>query len=264
MAIKVVPGSITEPYKKGQGDFAPNLVGNQITDGVTLFTLGNFAITTSSAPAISRVYNTGSFSESYSLETLNLTQEESITLSNQSVTITLNLDETELSSYVYFGSFFEFIRTTIEQIILKWKGSLYAYYLLNDDPERIPRNTVLNYVYDTITDTSTFLIPTSIVKNNFGLVYEQSTSYVITPQYGDISNLNSSYNQYQISNLFGDFYVVGFTGSTPNYNYINVKTKGNPWPNLVNVGFGSFNYHMRPKEEILNKFSISLRFSRHY
>jgi hypothetical protein len=258
MAIKVVPGSITEPYKVGKGDFSPNLVGNQITDGTTLFTLGNFALTTNPSIPISKVYNTGSFSESYSLENLNLTLEESEVLSNQSINIILNLDPSNLDSYVYFGSFFEYIRTTIEQILLKWKGSLYAYYLLDNDPDRIPRNTVLSYTYDSVTDTSSFLMPVAIIKNNFGLIYEESVAYTVDIKYGDIANLNNFYYLYQISNIFGDFPVVGFTGSTPNYNYINLEVKGNIWPNLVNVGFGSFNYHMRPKEEILNKYFFNL------
>jgi len=66
MPRKVVPGSITEPYKIGQGDFSPNLVGQQFTEGSTLFTLGNFSLTTNLSAPLSRVYNTGTFSESYS------------------------------------------------------------------------------------------------------------------------------------------------------------------------------------------------------
>ena len=50
MPVRVVPRSLTEAYKQGEGDFAPSLWGNQFTDGVTLFTLGNFAITTNLDP----------------------------------------------------------------------------------------------------------------------------------------------------------------------------------------------------------------------
>ena len=52
MPVRVVPRSLTEAYKQGEGDFAPSLVGNQFTDGVTLFTMGNFAITTNLDPKI--------------------------------------------------------------------------------------------------------------------------------------------------------------------------------------------------------------------
>jgi len=156
MPIKVVPGSITEPYKIGQGDFSPNLVGQQFTEGSTLFTLGNFELTSNLSAPLSRVYNTGTFSESYSLETLNITDQESVLLSNQNITTVLNLDPDDLSKYVYFGSFYEYLRTTIEQIIIKWKGSLYVNVYIPTDTTYTPRNTVLNYTYDNINDICTF------------------------------------------------------------------------------------------------------------
>lgn len=254
MAKKVVPGSITEPYKIGQGDFAPNLVGQQFTDGVTLFTLGNFAITTNKSPATSNVYITGTFSDSYSLNDLDLTNSDSDDLSNESLKIYLNLDPSRLERYVYFGSFYNFIKSNIEQILLKWKGSLFVENLLDNDPTRTYKNTVLNYQYDNITQISSFKIPVSLIKNKFALIYTKDVIFTTSEEYGDISNLNVSYNDYQITNLFGDFSVLGFTGSSPSDNYIYLEVNGNPWPNLVGTGFGSFNYHVRPKEEIVNKY----------
>jgi hypothetical protein len=256
MSKKVVPGSITEPYKKGQGDFSPNLVGQQFTNGVTLFTLGNFAITTNASASLSKVYNTGSFSDAYTLNDLNLTIDESQVLSNESLKISLNIDPNRLEGYVYFGSFFQFIKSNIEQILLKWKGSLYVDNLIDDDPERIPRNTVLNYNYDSISGTSTFKIPVSLIKNKFGLVFAQNPLFNIN-NYGDISDLNNSFLDYQVTNIFGDFYVLGFTGSTSLDNYVYLQVNGNPWPNLNGVGFGSFVYHVRPKEELINKYFFS-------
>jgi hypothetical protein len=253
----VVPGSITEPYKIGQGDFAPNLVGQQFTDGVTLFTLGNFAITTNANPVTSNVYSTGTFSESYNLNDLDLTNIDSEELSNESLKIILNLDPNRIERYVYFGSFYEFIKSNIEQILLKWKGSLFIENLLDDDPTRTYKNTVLNYQYDSLSGTSTFKIPTVLIKNKFALIYSSEVLFSTYDNYGDISNLNTSFQDYQISNIFGDFYVLGFTGSTNIDNYIYLQVNGNPWPNLVGVGFGSFNYHVRPKEEIINKYFFS-------
>ena len=58
--VKVVPGSLTEAYKKREGDFAPNLVGLQFTEGVaslgtSLFTFGNFEITSNFDPENTRL-----------------------------------------------------------------------------------------------------------------------------------------------------------------------------------------------------------------
>ena len=200
MPRKVVPGSITEPYKIGQGDFSPNLVGQQFTQGSTLFTLGNFTITTNtSGSGISKVYNTGSFSESYTLETLNLTENDSLVLSNESIKTVLNLDPTNLERYVYFGSFYEFISSTIKSILLKWKGSLYVNIFIPTDATQTPRNTILNYSYDSVNNKSYFKVPITTIINNFALFYqsefgsesEENQNPLFNPQdnYGDIYNL---------------------------------------------------------------------------
>ena len=264
---KKVPGSITEPYKIGQGDFSPNLVGQQFTQGSSVFTLGNFSITTSSDPIIDVVYNTGTFSEPYTLETLNLTEEESIKFSNETIKTNLNLDDTDLTRFVYFGSFYEYIASNIKQIMLNWKGSLYLDIFIPDDPTAQVKNTVLDYTYDSIRDESYFKIPTPTIVNTFGLIYDssyggtnnQQQSTVFNPDqgFGNISNLNLHYTKYQISNLHGDFPVQEFTGTSTTDNYIHVKVKGDAWPSLSGIGFGSFQYHFRPKEETLNKYYFS-------
>ena len=50
--VRVVPRSLTDAYKRREGDFAPNLVGLQFTNGVSLFTFGNFEITTNLDPRL--------------------------------------------------------------------------------------------------------------------------------------------------------------------------------------------------------------------
>tara|TARA_R110001599_G_scaffold23120_8_gene85146 strand:+ start:19524 stop:23627 length:4104 start_codon:yes stop_codon:yes gene_type:complete len=257
MPIKVIPGSITEPYKIGQGDFSPNLVGQQFTEGSTLFTLGNFEITTNVKAPLSRTYNTGTFSEPYTLETLNISPQESELLSNQNITTVLNLDPDDLTKYVYFGSFHEYLRTTIEQIIVKWKGSLYVNVYIPTDTTYTPRNTVLNYTYDNINDICTFDVPITTVRNDYGLRF-QNDDFTVSNEYGDISNLNNSFKDYQISNVFGDFYILDFTGVTTSSNVLTLSVKGNVWPPLMSSGFGQANYHIRPKEEILNKYFFNL------
>lgn len=257
MPIKVVPGSITVPYKIGKGDFSPNLVGQQFTQGSTIFTLGNFEITTNLSAPLSRVYNTGSFSESYCLENLELTEQESEILSNESLKVILNIDPNDLSRYAYFGSFYEFLKTNIQTLILKWKGSLYVNSLIPSDITATPKNTVLNYSYDSVTNISKFSIPITTIINNFGLIYDENTTFIGT-EYGNIANLNFNYLNYQVTNIFGDFFVLGFSGSGVDNNYINVEVRGNSWPGIETIGFGMYNYHVQPKEEVLNKYFFNL------
>jgi hypothetical protein len=255
MAVRVVPRSITEPYKKREGDFSPDLVGLQFTQGASLFTLGNFAITTNLSPSLAIDFNTGQFSQPYSLQDLNLSDTESNLLVSNTLFVTLNADPTNLERYVYFGSFNEFLRVNIEEILTTWKGSLYITDLVDNYGYTQIKNTVLSYSYNSYTNTSNFLIPPSLAINSFGLIIEDNEQP--PTEYGDISNLSNSFDNYQISNDYGDFKVLDYTGTTSSNNYINVTVSGNSFPTLSATTFGSFKYHLRPTEEALEKFFFS-------
>ena len=70
------------------------------------------------------------------------------------------------------NSFYDFISATIKSILLKWKGSLYVNFLLTDDPTQTPKNTVLDYTYDSVNNKSYFKIPVSTTTNNYALGYD--------------------------------------------------------------------------------------------
>ena len=250
MPVRVVPRSLTEAYKQGEGDFAPSLVGNQFTDGVTLFTMGNFAITTNLDPKISKDFVSGEWSDYYSLDKLNITNEQSVSLLSNKLLISLNFDKTKIERYVYYGSFSEFLRVEIEDIILKWKGSLYVQTSVNNSVI----NTVLNYNYDPIGNRSSFVIPTLGIINNFGLYF--NTSETVTTL--NLPNVVQNYTKYNIFNDFGIFNIVEFTGSTSTNPYINVVTVGEVWPALTGTTFGPFKYHVKPNQTEISTFFLDL------
>jgi hypothetical protein len=82
---KVVPGSLTEAYKEGKGDFSPNLVGFQLTKGTPLFTLGNFGVTTNMDPKVDTEFNTGIYSNEFTLTNLDLTEQQSMSLVSNNI-----------------------------------------------------------------------------------------------------------------------------------------------------------------------------------
>ena len=123
---KVIPGSLTDAYKKREGDFSPDLVGFQLTKGTPLFTLGNFGVTTNTQPKTDRTFQTGQYSSEFTLNNLNLTQSESERLVTSNINTILNLDPKDISKFVYYGSFVEYLRVNVESIITNWKGSLYV------------------------------------------------------------------------------------------------------------------------------------------
>jgi len=86
--VKVVPRSLTDAYKRREGDFSPDLVGLQFTSGDAFFTFGNFNVTTNVSPRLSKDFILGGeWSEYYNLENLNLSQSDSITLETNDLNI---------------------------------------------------------------------------------------------------------------------------------------------------------------------------------
>jgi len=254
--IKVVPRSITEPYKKREGDFSPNLVGLQFTDqSAAVFTFGNFNITTNPTARIAKDFVLGGqWSEYYSLNNLNITPEESKILESNNFLIKLNFDTRKVSRYAYFGSLYNELKASVEGIIKKWKGSIYLNPTLNSNTVY---NTVLNFNYDTSTNVATFAIPVSVISNPFQLTVEANGNFSIVPE-NKIFNLSLSYNKYVISNEHGNFPVIGYIGSNSNNQYLSITTRGNPFPDLIGTTFGPRTYHLRPNNNEVELFFSEL------
>lgn len=253
--IKVVPRSLTDAYKRREGDFSPNLVGFQFTDGVSLFTFGNFQITTNLDGKINKNFALGGqWSDYYSLDNLNITEDQSNILLSNNINVKLNFDPSIIERYVYFGSFYEFARVTIEQIIQKWKGSVYLNPTLTTNT---PINTVLSFTYDSSINVSTFLVPKNYISNPFELIVDDNQDFSGLPL-DEIFNLSRDYSKYVIWDGKNSFPLIGYTGSTPSYPYIRITTKGNPFPSLSASTFGQLTYHIKPNENEVNLFFESL------
>ena len=247
MAIKVVPGSLTDAYKKGQGDFSPDLVGFQFTKSASIFTLGNFSITTNVTPSLTgEIFNTGTFSDPVTLDTLQLTTVESQLLeqNSNSFSVTLNNNKKNFLSYVYFGEAKKFIETELTNIIDNWKGSLFI-------EESNLTNTVAGFTYNQYTDESYFSFPVNVAQNTF---YLDTRFDGVSFDELDISVLQTNYLKYEIQNDFGKFPILDYTGNTNTNDYIYIKLKGNVWPTLSATTNGSFTYHLRPTDYNLQKY----------
>jgi len=253
---RVVPGSLTDAYRKGHGDFSPNLVGLQLTKGTPLFTLGNFTVTTNIDPKVDTEFNTDVYSDEFTLNSLDLTEQQSYNLVSNNIYTTLNLDPNDLSRFVYYGSFVEFLRVNLEGSISKWKGSLF----ITDDEggySDVYKNTILGYNYNQLMDESVMTIPTLFIQNKFNLITNDLGGFKLDPT--DISNIKLNYDSYEISNENGKFNILGYTGDTKNVNgltddpYIRLVVKGNPFPTLSATTFGTFKYHLKPKDYVVDR-----------
>ena len=240
-------------------NFSDDLVGNQNTvaanGNTSVFTFGNFVTTTNYQGRTSRIFSTNKFSNYYTLGTYNLLPDENKTLIKNNVNVTLNLDNSDLSNFVYFGSATEFIRVTLEKIITDWPASLYLKPLRSDGINTIVGDTVSNYTYDPVLNTSKFEVDTNFINNKFNINYLKNGTVINTfNEKNKTRNLAVKFNEYAIDINGNEYNIINFTGATTESNdIIIIETAGDPF------GFnGSINsnptYHIKPNSVNVEKF----------
>lgn len=259
----VVPGYAQKVIFDGgieYRNFTPDLVGRQLTlgdnDGSSLFTFGNFVITTNTSPK--EPFNSIStpFSNFYTLNDLTKNGDSNINSSNIGKIIhqeiTLNTDNTNLCNFAYFGSATEFIRVSLESIITKWPASIYSNIFNSQNGELL--TNVQNYYYDNITNTSSFKLLTNSFYNNFDVVYDESGLLIQTKN--SLRNLTINYKDYNILYNGDEFKVINFTPSTNLLNdYVIIEVEGELFKNVTETNL-SKRLHIKP-----NKIQVELFFS---
>ena len=258
--IKVVGYAQKTQYNNGveYRNFAPDLVGLQLTSegGTPLFTMGNFSVTTNFEPKKNKRFITNNFSNFISLTDLDLTLEESISLLSNNAGVFLNLDKTNLTNYALFGSLTEFMRVSLENIIINWPAALYINPVYAIEPDYITQTgtTIENYTYNDISDVSTFRVNTNLITNRYEINYLESGNINTT---NDLRNLQLNYEQYSILYNGSEFDVIGFTGSTSiTDDYIYFQISGNVFSGLTANDYPI--YYVKPNSVKANTFFNAL------
>lgn len=260
--IKVVGYAQRVFYNDGieYRNFSPDLVGNQFASngGTPLFTTGNFAINTNLEPKLDKSYITNKFSNFVSLNDLNLSVEESKVLLDDNANVLLNLDKTNLKYYALFGSLAEFIRVSLEQIIINWPASLYVTPSYVNQNQMVSSPTFENYTYDNISNVSTFRVLTNTINNNYQINYLTNGTILNTfSETNSLRNLTVNYGNYCIFINDNEYDVLGFTGATSLINdYIYFQVNGNPFSGLGTSAY--VNYHIKPNGIEVDKFFNTL------
>lgn len=252
MPRRVIPGSITKPYEKREGDFSPNLVGNQSTNGNSFFTFGNFSLTTNNSDITGEFLNTGEFSDIITLDSLQITEEDSKEINKQTnnLEVKLKTNPNKLQDYVYFSDARKFIETEVVDILNKWKGGLYIQFSYIND-------TVTDFTYNSDKNTSYFTISKNILINPFNIVTDNIPE--LATKQNDISFIQNAFKNYQITNEYGNYAIISYTGNTETDDYIKLETEGLAWPTLISSATtsGSFEYYLKPNNNILDKLFFS-------
>lgn len=245
-------------------NFSDNLVGNQSiinidnnnNESSSLFTMGNFVVTTNSSNRTEYSFRGKNFTQFYDLNSLNFTTNVEKLLINNTE-IKLNLDNNKLSSYAYFGSAIEFIRVTLENIITYWPASLYLSPVLSTKYGDFTGYTVENYTYDKYNDKASFDVDVTMINNNFELVFTKNGSVVDTfNEDNKLRNITLNYSDYVIYYNDVEYPILEFTGSTNEISgYVNLVVEGNPFEDLTTTATTRLlTYHIKPNKLKVDEF----------
>jgi len=237
------------------------------TASETIFSFGRFSVTSNfdSRKYIDYSNTLSSFVRTVTLETMGISKTQSKILELRTTNAVLNLDKSDLNTFIRFGSAYEFLRVTIEKIITNYPGSLF----MSSQVQRGGNKTFYDYEYNVVTNTSTFKIPYNAnfncIINTFGLVYNYGN--VSVPDNKELKNLNQSHGDYIVWSAqapeLNDCTVLGYTGNTTNptkdnYNCLLLKVRGNPFSYVTGSTSGFTDFHIRPNTFIFEEFRALL------
>lgn len=258
--VKIVGYAKKDFYNQGieYRNFSPDLVGQQLTSdgGTSLFTSANFAITTNLDGKVNKNFVTKDFGDFTTLEDLKNGSEFYSEFYENSFKLKLNLDTTDVLNYAFFGSLREYIRVSLENIIITWPASLKITTYDAVDPS-LTGSTVLNYVYNPTTNKSSFDVSTDRINNPFDINYLSSGSLLDTfNESNTLRNLTLNYANYVISNDYGKFKVIDFVGaSASTTTTISFVVEGAPFPSF---GAENIAYHIQPNDIKIEEFFTTL------
>ena len=198
----------------GAGTFSDNIVGLQTVEGGGL-TQGNFEFTTGVTEKVNRTFNVGAFSESMTLDMMNI---ESLEQSRQILATQFrvypNYDISQVLNFSMYGSLSERFRVSITKIINYFPASLDVQYTKGDF---ITGDTAYDIAYDIQSDETYFKVNVDRLRNPFDVDYSINASNNLMMRELEVSiyrNLNKTYLDYCVSIDDNIYKILAFTPST--------------------------------------------------
>jgi hypothetical protein len=241
----------------GADTFSDFLIGNQITDGSSQMTGGNFAIDKAIPEKDSKQFLTQPFSNFLTLDEINQEQPPTSTIdgatsssSSNNNDIKFNNDKNNADRSLY-GSLKQRLGVAVADIIIKYPAAILA-----DPTSPIGTNnhSAENSVFDAMMGSTEFMVQTSLLYNPLDVVLVEPNSNTAPSTDNDIRNFFSSYTKYVID-LNGNTYDIILYSEPDLNNRITLTVNGDPF----NGTTGSTNsYLIRPNNGIVEEFYKTL------
>ena len=120
-------------------------------------------------------------------------------------------------------------------------------------------NTAQNYVYDSVTNNSSFRIDTTFITNKYQITYTQNgiiQNIFSGTTTNSLRNFTVNYPFYVVSINGNDYPVLSYTASTQQTNdYAYISVVGDPFSGATN---STAKYHIKPNKSLFDQFFNSL------
>jgi hypothetical protein len=238
-----------------------NLIGESPSE--TIFQFGTFFVTSNFDGKKTKDYSDqlSSFVTPITLKTLNVSETQLDVLNVKTNKVVLNLDKSDLKTFVRFGSAYEFFRISLQNVIVNYPGSLFV----NSQVVRGGNVTFSGFTYNPLTNKSQITIPLNAVVNKFGLIVDYGNT--TEPDNIALKNLNTSYNKYILWTSYtptdNTHTILGFTGFTKNNGVLILEVLGNPLPMMTGTS-GILDFHIKPTNYVFEEFRTILDYYEKY
>ena len=202
----------------GANTFANNLVGLQLTQGGGL-TFANFVSANPIKEKVDRNFDTGSFSQFFTLKNLNITSvEEAAKIFDTNFKIYPNFDNTQITNLVAYGSLSKRFEASVSNIINFFPASFDVNFLR---PDYTTGNTLVQVQYfigqgPYNTDITKIDINVSIIKNPFTVDYTVDATKNIASLEFDVSkyrNFTENFKNYVLITSGETYPILDITPS---------------------------------------------------
>lgn len=217
----------------GSETFSDDLVGLQLVQGGGL-TLGTFQFTSAIFEKSNRKFDTGVFSEPFSLQNLNISSiEQSKLLVQKNFEVYPNFDISQITSFSLYGSLQKRIEASITKIINFFPAAILVRKNIGIGYTAITAN---NIQYSNVDDETTFTVNVPYITNPFDIDYTvnaaQNVLYspITISEYRALTSKFKSYALYIQSTDNTEYKIVDFEPSqTTSEGTLTFIVEGNPF-----------------------------------
>jgi hypothetical protein len=187
------------PQASGQGSFSDNLVGFQLTTGGGL-TQANFEFTTGVVEKVNRTFNTGTFSDPVSLDSLGINSvTQSKLIFENNFKVYPNFDLSQITNFVQYGSMSKRMSTSITTIINKFPAAIEVNRLgmdYSDSP------TAVKITYLATSNQTSFEVSIPKMRNPFGVDFTTNATRNLQLKEIQVSQLRNMTVEYANYSLY--------------------------------------------------------------